>query len=212
MENKSQRVAIIDLGVGNLRSVAHSFSMLGANVIVTTDAADIAAADRLVLPGVGAFAAYADKLSGSGVREVLEREAREKGKPLLGICLGMQVLATVSEEHGEHRGLGWIPGRVVKLDVANAPHLRVPHMGWNHLRPRGACPMLEGVGPESTFYFVHSYALRPDDPAHDVADCEHGATFCAAVMHENLFATQFHPEKSQRDGLRLLERFLAWKP
>ncbi len=212
MPDRTKRIVIVDLGVGNIRSVAHSFSLVGATPIVTSDPKELAGADRIVLPGVGAFGEYKHQLDKTGLTEVLTREVREGGKPMMGICLGMQVLGSASEELGTFDGLGWIPGRVKRLDVQVAPHLRIPHMGWNSLRVTTRTPLFDGMGDEAMFYFVHSYALHPDDPRHTVAECEHGEVFCAAVQRDNVFATQFHPEKSQRDGLALLDRFLRWTP
>jgi len=212
MPDRTQRIVIVDLGVGNIRSVAHSLSVLGATPLITADPKEIEGADRVILPGVGAFGEYKHQLDAKGLTEVLTREVRERGKPMMGICLGMQVLGSVSEELGEFNGLGWIPGRVKRLSVEVAPHLRVPHMGWNSLRVARETPVLDGITADSMFYFVHSYALHPDDRRDVVAECEHGVVFCAAVQRDNIVATQFHPEKSQRDGLALLDRFLKWKP
>ena len=205
------RVTVIDYGFGNLRSVAKALEAAGAEVCVSAEAADLRRADRLVLPGVGAFAAGMANLLKTGLIDVLTREVREADKPLLAICLGMQLLARESEEDGWHAGLGWLPARVVEFDT-RASGLKVPHMGWNEIVPRPGLPFFVGLGSRPTFYFVHSYHLAPDDPRLTVATCDYGGVFPAAVWHANILATQFHPEKSQDNGLRLLRNFLAWSP
>ncbi|MGC4079519.1 MAG: imidazole glycerol phosphate synthase subunit HisH [Rubrivivax sp.] len=165
-----------------------------------------------MLPGVGAFGECVKNLRASGMLETLDSEVRKKGKPMLGICLGMQVLAGSSEELGEHEGLGWIPGRVKKLDVTEK-NLRVPHVGWNEVKlVHGGHPILKGVKQASTFYFVHSYAFVPDAAEHTIATCDYGGDFTCAVAKDNVVATQFHPEKSQQNGLGILESFLSWNP
>ena len=204
-------VTDIDYGEGNLRTVANALEAARADVCVSADVADLRRADRLVLPGVGAFAAGMANLMETGLVDALTREVREGGKPLLAICLGMQLLARESEEDGWHAGLGWLPARVVEFDT-RASGLKVPHMGWNEIVPRGEVPFLAGFGPKPTFYFVHSYHLAPDDAAMTAATCDYGGAFPAAVWHANILATQFHPEKSQDNGLRLLRNFLAWNP
>ena len=209
----SDVVAVIDYGMGNLHSVRHALAMAGAeDVLVTHDPAEIERATRIVLPGVGAFGECVKNLRASGLLETLEHEVRKRGKPMLGICLGMQVLATSGEELGEHEGLGWIRGRVKHLDV-EGKNLRVPHVGWNEVKVAGTPhPVLRRIKKESTFYFVHSYALVPDDSQDTIATCDYGGDFTCAVAKDNVVATQFHPEKSQQNGLALLEAFLDWKP
>jgi glutamine amidotransferase len=208
----TETVAVVDYGMGNLHSVRHALGMVGAEVSVTSDPAELRRATRIVLPGVGAFGECVKNLRASGMLETLEDEVRKKGKPMLGICLGMQVLASSGEEMGEHEGLGWIPGRVKRIDVTGTK-LRVPHVGWNEVKVAGSGhPLLRTVKKDSTFYFVHSYAFVPDDAAHTVATCDYGAPFTCAVAKDNVVATQFHPEKSQQNGLAMLEAFLAWKP
>ncbi len=205
-------VAIVDYGMGNLHSVRHALAMVGADVVVAEHPEELRGADRIVLPGVGAFGECLTNLRRSGLLETLEEEVLKKAKPMLGICLGMQVLATTGEEMGEHAGLGWIPGRIRHFDV-EAAGLRVPHVGWNEVNlVGGAHPVLQDVKGKSTFYFVHSYFFQPDQPEHTVATCDYGGSFTCAVAKDTIVATQFHPEKSQQNGLQILERFLDWKP
>jgi glutamine amidotransferase len=205
--------AVVDYGMGNLHSVRHALVMAGADdVVVTHDPAELAGASRIVLPGVGAFGECVKNLRASGLLETLENEVRKKGKPMLGICLGMQVLASSGEEMGEHEGLGWIPGRVKHLDVGDTG-LRVPHVGWNEIVVADEVhPIFTRVRRGATFYFVHSYAFVPDAPSATMATCDYGGPFTCAVAKDTVVATQFHPEKSQQNGLAVLESFLEWKP
>lgn len=212
-------VAVVDYGMGNLHSVRHALSMIGADVIVADTPEALRSADRIVLPGVGAFGECLANLKKSGMLETLDEQVRSRARPMLGICLGMQVLATSGEEMGEHEGLGWIPGRIRHLEVdRDARGLRVPHVGWNevHLKPIEPTgkphPVLDGIRPNTTFYFVHSYFFEPLDAAHAVATCNYGVDFTCAVAKDTIIATQFHPEKSQQNGLAILERFLDWSP
>jgi glutamine amidotransferase len=206
-------VAVVDYGMGNLHSVRHALSMVGADVVVTSDPAELRRADRIVLPGVGAFGECVKNLRATGVIETLEQEVLKKGKPMLGICLGMQVLASRGEELGEHEGLGWIPGRVRRFRVDETAGLRVPHVGWNEVHvPATPHPVFAKMRKHATFYFVHSYVFEPAEPQHTAATCDYGGEFTCAVGHQNILATQFHPEKSQQQGLGLLEAFLDWKP
>jgi len=204
-------VVVVDYGLGNLFSVAKAFEMLGASVTVSGDPAAIRAADRLVLPGVGAFGDGMEFLRSKGLDTALTEEVVGKKKPFLGICLGLQLLADASEEHGEHRGLGWIPGRVRKLAVENLG-LKIPHIGWNELEIIRPHPLLKGIRPDADFYFVHSFQMDCDDPSDVVATTTYGERVTAAIGRENIFATQFHPEKSQDSGLALLGNFLSWNP
>ncbi len=212
-------VVIIDYGSGNLRSAGKAFERCarelgqGDTVAVTAEAAALAAASHIVLPGVGAFADCMAGLAAlPGMREALEREVIERAKPFLGICVGMQLMARRSLEHGTHEGLGWIEAEVVPLAPAD-PALRIPHMGWNELRPHGAGhPLLDGIAPGTHAYFVHSYAMacaRDDDVR---ATVEYGGPVTAIVARDNIVGTQFHPEKSQQAGLVLIRNFLAWRP
>ena len=203
-------ITVIDYGVGNLRSVAKALESVGAEVCVSGGAEDLRRAERLVLPGVGAFAPGMANLKAGGLIDVLAEEVRDKGKPLLAICLGMQLLARESHENGVHRGLDWLPANVVEFDLSRMS-LKVPHMGWNEVIPQEDSPFFAGLGRTPVFYFVHSYHVVCDEPKMVAATARYGVTFTAALRYENIFATQFHPEKSQDNGLRLLRNFVSWK-
>lgn len=198
-------VAIIDYGVGNLFSLKSSLAAIGAEAVVTGDPAVIKAADRLILPGVGAFADAAALLRRNGL-DLLVVEEAARGKPLLGICLGMQLLFDVSYEYGEHRGLGLISGRVVPIADAIPAGLKIPQIGWNALRFSRPSPLLRYINEGDCVYFVHSYyAAGCED--YVIADTEYGAYLTAAVQRHNVFGTQFHPEKSGAVGLNILRAF-----
>ncbi len=198
-------VALIDYGAGNLRSVHNALVAAGAgDVAVTADPDVVAAADRIVLPGVGAFAACMNGLSAIDGLVDAPRVVRGKGRPFLGICVGMQLLATRGVEHGRHAGLGWIGGTVRAF--APAPGLRIPHMGWNDVVPTFAHPVIAA----GEAYYLHGYHFA--DAADVAATSDHGATFTAAVAKDNIVGVQYHPEKSQAYGLATLERFLSWRP
>lgn len=201
-----KQVAIVDLGLGNLRSVVRAFERAGAAVRLVRKPDDIQKADRLVVPGQGAFRDCSRAL-GDGVGEALSAKIRA-GTPYLGICLGMQALFSSSEESASSHGLGVLPGRVVRFPVnhhdAAGVRLKVPHVGWNEVR--SSHPMLPAV---DWFYFVHSYYCVPDDPRIAVGESDFGFGFCAAVAKDNLLAVQFHPEKSQDAGARLIDAFLG---
>jgi glutamine amidotransferase len=197
-------VAIVDYQMGNLRSVQKGFEKVGHSAIVTSDARELARAERIVLPGVGAFG---DAIAELKRRDLVGpiRDAIAAGKPFLGICLGLQLLFDVGYEGGEYAGLGILRGKVVRFEL---PHeLKVPHMGWNQGRILKRAPVLSGVADGTYFYFVHSYYVVPEDREVVAIETEYGHPFCAAVWQDNLFATQFHPEKSQADGLRILKNF-----
>ena len=199
-------IAVIDYGMGNVRSVLNALEHLGTDARLVGDANDLGSYGGLLLPGVGAF--------GDGMRALDERNftqalprAAERGQPLLGICLGMQLLASRSYEHGEHSGLELIPGEVVKLDPPGA--LRVPHVGWNTVERHGEGTLLgDGEDGELTYYFVHSFEYRPEDQTVVTGTADYGRPVTAVLERDNVVGTQFHPEKSQKDGLALLERFL----
>jgi imidazole glycerol-phosphate synthase subunit HisH len=206
-------VAVVDYGMGNLHSVRNALSMVGADVVVTSDPDELRRADRIVLPGVGAFGECVKNLRASGVLETLEEEVLKKAKPMLGICLGMQVLATRGDELGDHEGLGWIPGRVRRFTVDETQGLRVPHVGWNEVHVSSSRhPVLAKMRKDASFYFVHSYFFEPVSAEHTAATCDYGGEFTCAVARGTIIATQFHPEKSQQVGLSVLEAFLDWKP
>ena len=204
------KTVVIDYGSGNLRSAAKALAAAGADVTVTADPGDVTAAERIVLPGVGAFAdcrAGLDRLP--GMVEALEQAVRRQGRPFLGICVGMQLMAEAGLEHGRHAGLGWIPGEVVPL----APRpVKIPHMGWNALHPARPHPLLDGIAKEADVYFVHSYHLRPKAAADLLAETDYAGPVAAAIARDNMAGVQFHPEKSQATGLRLLANFLGWRP
>ncbi len=210
-------VAVIDYGAGNLKSaakaLAHAASATGEDVIVTADAAAIARADRIVLPGVGAFAECKRGLEAvPGGIEAMREAVLKKGRPFLGICVGMQLMATVGVEYGEHPGLDWIKGRVVKL-TPNDPSLKIPQMGWNDLRlKKPEHPIFAGLATGAHGYFVHSYHFIADNPDEVLADVDYGGPVAAAIGRDNMVGLQFHPEKSQAVGLALLANFLRWKP
>ncbi|WP_435009235.1 imidazole glycerol phosphate synthase subunit HisH [Tundrisphaera lichenicola] len=197
-------IAIIDYGMGNLRSVQKALEAVGHGAVVVSDPDQIRGASKVILPGVGAFADAIEELRRTGLGEAFT-EAVRAGKPCLGVCLGLQLLFDVSEEDGEHQGLGLLPGRIVRF--ASEPGLKVPHMGWNTLRVRKPSPLLEGLEPEPSVYFVHSYYARPDNPADVIAESDYPRPFAAMVGRENLTGAQFHPEKSQRVGLAMYANF-----
>jgi glutamine amidotransferase len=210
-----QRVALIDYGSGNLRSAEKALvraAMGHADILVTNDPAQVASADRVVLPGVGAFKACMDALSArTGVIEAMNLAVRERGVPFLGICVGMQLMAARGLEFGVTPGLGWIDGDVKKIAPAD-PHLKVPHMGWNSLEDVTDQPVLAGLREGAPVYFTHSFAMYPQNPLDVAAYVDHGGRFPAAVARDNLVGVQFHPEKSQAAGLKLLADFLEWRP
>lgn len=194
---------VVDYGAGNLRSAAKALEAAGATVVVSGEVADVAAADRIVLPGVGAFAQCIGALRDKpGLVDALDRAVHRDGRNFLGICVGMQLLASRGREHGDHAGLDWIPGEVVRLEPSD-PTLKVPHIGWNDVRAT-APGFTEGSG-----YFVHSYRFVPDDDADVIATTDHGGEFAAVVRRGNVTGVQFHPEKSQGYGLGFLRDWLA---
>lgn len=212
------RVALIDYGSGNLRSAAKAIeraaqdNALALDLHVTNEVAEVQAADAIVLPGVGAFAdCYRGLAALDGMIEALRRQVLEQGRPFLGICVGMQLMASLGREHGDHAGLGWVPGVVEPLQPTDTT-LKIPHMGWNQLLPLRPHPVLAGIQAGDHAYFVHSYHFRPEQPADLLAEADYGGRFAAMIARDNLLGTQFHPEKSQATGLRLLANFLRWRP
>ena len=201
----AETVALVDYGAGNLFSVHNALKAAGAGrIAVTADPIGIGMADRIVLPGVGAFGAAMRALSAvPGMIEALNDVVIQKGRPFLGVCVGMQLMAESGEEHGSTAGLGWMRGRVRALTAS--PELKVPHMGWNDVRPRTAHPLVT----EGEAYFLHGYAYQGEGV---LADTDHGAAVTAAIGRDNMAGVQFHPEKSQGYGLALLTRFLEWRP
>lgn len=204
-------ITVIDLGMGNVGSVANMLRKVGAASELTSDPDVVATADRIVLPGVGAFDTAMERIHGRGLAEVLHRRVVVDRVPVLGICLGMQLFADGSEE-GERPGLGWIAGRVRRLPAAadDGVSVKVPHMGWSSLTPTHDASLLDGaLLPESRFYFVHSYAYQPADPVDVLATTDYGSgPFCAVVGRDNVLGVQFHPEKSHRYGMHFLRTFV----
>ena len=198
-------ITMIDYGIGNLRSVQKALEYVGARVQIAAGAAQIEAAKKLVLPGVGAFGAGMDALHRRGLASPI-KDAVAAGVPLLGICLGMQLLFDESEELGAHQGLGLIPGRVLRFQ---GPDLLVPHMGWNQIEHDGSHPLLQGVSPGAHAYFVHSYYCQPQSPRITIGATTYGQPFAAIIALDNVYGLQFHPEKSQHVGLRLLQNYLT---
>jgi len=210
-------VALIDYGSGNLRSAEKALARVaseagtGHEIVVTADPAQVDSAERIVLPGVGAFADCMRGVSSiRGMIGVLEDKVLKRGTPFLGICVGMQLLAEVGREHGDHKGLGWIPGDVARISPRDAS-LKIPHMGWNALSLNATHPMLSDMN-SADVYFVHSYCIRPSNRTHVLATTNYGGEIAAIVGRDNIIGTQFHPEKSQTTGLAFLERFLTWRP
>lgn len=200
-------VALVDYGMGNLRSVRNALEGLGATVAIESDPRGLDAFDRVVLPGVGAFGDAMANLTRAGWPEALAEHAQVRQRPFLGICLGMQLLAARGTEHGLHAGLGWFAGEVRKLD--RPPPHRIPHMGWNEVRAVSRAGLLRDLAPDASCYFVHSFAFVPDDQAVVTGLTEYGGVdFVSVIEKGNIVATQFHPEKSQKHGLGLLARFL----
>jgi len=208
---------LIDYDSGNLHSAEKAFQRMAremdaGEVIVTSDPADVARADRIVLPGDGAFPACRNALMAvNGVYEAMREAVIDKGRPFLGICVGMQMLASRGHEYDEVPGFDWISGDIVHIDPAD-PTLKVPHMGWNDLVIDNPHPVLDGISTGDHAYFVHSYHFRVTDPAQRLAHCDYGGDITAIVGRDNIIGTQFHPEKSQSAGLRLIGNFLTWSP
>ena len=211
-------VAIVDYGSGNLRSAAKAFERvvgeneIPAEVTVTSSPEAVAAADRIVLPGVGAFADCRRGLTAvPGLEAALHEAVMIRARPFLGICVGMQLMADAGREFETVEGLGWIAGEVTAIEPADA-ELKIPHMGWNEIEPRSAHPLLAALGPGVHAYFVHSYHFRLANPTDLVATTDYGGPMAAVIGRDNLAGTQFHPEKSQEAGLRLIGNFLRWRP
>jgi imidazole glycerol-phosphate synthase subunit HisH len=215
------KVAIVDYGSGNLHSAAKAFeraareSGTSQRIAVTSDPAAVRTADRVVLPGVGAFADCRRGLDDVvGMIDALHEAVCRNGRPFLGICVGMQLMAERGREYAVTNGMGWLRGEVCRISPKNCA-LKIPHMGWNTLHAHRPHPLLDGIplGPEGLHaYFVHSYQLQVEDPADLVADCDYGGPVTALVGRDNYAGTQFHPEKSQKLGLALIANFLRWKP
>lgn len=209
---------MVDYGAGNLRSVANALSVAASGrpveIVTTSNAADITNASHIILPGVGAFGQCAAALRAlPGMEDALRTAVLEKGRPFLGICVGMQLMADTGQEHGTHKGLGWIGGTVVRLKPSD-PRLKIPHMGWNQITPTAnySATATHPVVDAGEAYFVHSYHFEIERSSDLVATTDYGRSIVAAIGRDNMLGVQFHPEKSQRYGLSLLSRFLDWKP
>ncbi|SMP14112.1 glutamine amidotransferase [Desulfurobacterium pacificum] len=198
-------IAVVDYGMGNLRSVSKALEHVGADVVVTSKPEKVRDAEAIVLPGVGAFKDAVRNLKERGLWEVLIDEV-ERGKPFLGICLGLQLVFEKSYEFGEEEGLGFIKGEVVRFDLPK--EYKIPHMGWNQIVKKKESVLLKGIKEGEFFYFVHSYYVCPKEESVKLTETEYGLVFTSAIEKDNVFATQFHPEKSQKAGLKLLENFL----
>ncbi|MEA5616580.1 imidazole glycerol phosphate synthase subunit HisH [Cronbergia sp. UHCC 0137] len=209
MMNK-HTITIIDYGMGNLRSVYNAFASFECSVNVTQNPEDLYQASHIVLPGVGAFGDGIKNLEIGGWIKVLEKEVREKGKPFLGICLGMQLLATTGTEYGLHKGLNWIPGTVNRLEINNDNNdsVRIPHIGWNDVNFVKKDCLYKNLGESQVFYFVHSYVFNVEEEGLITGLTTYGSDFVASLKKANIYATQFHPEKSQNAGIELLKNFV----
>lgn len=199
-------IAVIDYGMGNLRSVQKAFEAVGATAQVTSDPKTILSADSVVLPGVGAFKDCMDNLTRLNLVEAIHKTIKS-GKPFLGICLGLQLLFDQSREFGVINGLGVLPGKVVRFDLENDPGMKVPHMGWNTVTVKDSSPLFDSDSDPSYYYFVHSYYVVPQDSEIIATTTQYGVEFVSGIEKDNIHAFQFHPEKSQKTGLALLRKF-----
>ena len=199
----NKKVLVIDYGAGNLRSVTNAFAKLGYEPIITNSGTDIRKAPAVILPGVGAAAEAMENLKNLGLIEPIRQYVAE-GRPFFGVCLGLQILLSETEEDGKHDCLNIVRGKVKRLP----PGLKTPHMGWNQVKQMKEHPVFEGIPDETNFYFVHSYHAAPDDTSVVLGETDYGISFCSAVAKENLVATQFHPEKSGEPGLRMYDNFM----
>lgn len=199
-------VVIIDYGMGNVGSVKNALDYLKAQSLISAKESDLRNASHLILPGVGAFGEGMQRLKEKGLVEIIKREVKTNKKPFLGICLGMQMLADTGEEGGKFQGLGFLEGRTRRLKV-NEKKFHLPHIGWNDVEPKKQSVLFREVA-SPVFYFVHSYVLDPQDKSIIEATCDYGQRFCAAIAKDNIFGVQFHPERSQKSGLSLLQNFL----
>lgn len=204
-------IAIIDYGMGNIRSLENAIEYVGYEPIITSDAEEILNSDKIILPGVGAFGDAMEAIRTNRLYEILHQEVIVNKKPMLGICLGLQLLAKTSNEHGNHEGFGWLDAHVMNFDAEMG--LNIPHIGWNDIHILNSDPLFHGLkNSEKDFYFVHSYYVGCNDSSDVLATCNYGIDFVAAIKKDNIVATQFHPEKSQDNGIQVLENFLNWNP
>lgn len=203
-------VAIVDYRMGNTRSVAKTIKAIGYDAVLTSDKKELQNSSHIILPGVGAFADGMHNLRELGLIEILEEEVKKKGKPFLAICIGQQLLADEGTEHGgPHQGLGWIPGQAKRFNIDESRY-KIPHVGWNNITIRTQSPLFQHIENSTPdFYFVHSYHLHATHPEDVIATCDYGEQFVAAVQKDNIFGTQFHPEKSQGLGVQVLKNFLS---
>jgi glutamine amidotransferase len=198
-------ITIVDYGMGNLGSMLNMLKRIGVKACITSELKSISTAEKIVLPGVGSFDAAMKRINNApGLRDVLDQKALHECIPVLGVCLGMQLL-TQSSEEGRLTGLGWIPGQTRRFPRENG--LKVPHMGWNIANPNAPSPLTHGIEPEPRYYFVHSYFVQVDDPAHSLMRTFYGIEFDSAIGKDNIFGVQFHPEKSHRFGMQILNNF-----
>jgi len=204
-------IGIVDYGMGNLLSVFNAFEYLGVRVKICSNPEELSQVERIVLPGVGAISQCISKLNESGFSESLQEQVIKLAKPTLGICLGMQVMAKQSFEGGIHTCLGWFDADVIRLNPENS-ELKVPNIGWNTVHYNKEVPLFKGLPEIADFYLVHSYQMKVKNESERVATYQHGEVVTAAILKENIFATQFHPEKSQDLGLTILENFINWRP
>jgi glutamine amidotransferase len=205
-------IGIVDYGMGNLMSVYNAFDYLGTDVVICKKPEDLESVDRIVIPGVGAFKDCIAKLHSENFVNELNTQVLEKKKPTLGICLGMQVMANISLEGGKYEGLGWFDAEVIKLHPKTELGLKIPNIGWNEISYNKSIPLFNDLPALPDLYLVHSFYMSCNEPENLVATYDYGHTVTAAVLKNNIFATQFHPEKSQDIGLKILDNFISWKP
>jgi glutamine amidotransferase len=206
--NSEKFICILDYGSGNVQSVYNLISFLDYSVIISNEKSDIEKSTHLILPGVGSFGSAITSIRAKIPLDILEHEVFQKKKPFLGICVGMQVLATLGYEYGIHKGLGWINGKVEKVDSHKSP---LPHIGWNDINLLSESPIFKGLDDNLDFYFVHSFAFVTDDKSIITSNVEYGTTFCSSIQKDNIFGVQFHPEKSQKAGEILFQNFINYK-
>lgn len=203
-------IVVIDYGTCNLKSVANALKLFGEEVKISNKKEDIINAERIIFPGVGTFSEGMKNLRDLDIIDTLNEEVIKKKKPFLGICLGMHLLATRGFEGGVCNGLNWIPGEVKKFELKE--NLRIPHMGWDNINLKKESPLFDKIPKNKDYYFVHCFHFIPDSKEHIVSTCDYGIEFVSAIQKDNIFATQFHPEKSHQNGLKILENFIKWKP
>ncbi len=204
-------IGIVNYGMGNLTSVFNAFEYLGEDAMICVHPEELKEADRIIIPGVGSFGRCAENLKKTGFLDALNEEVINKAKPTLGICLGMQIMAKKGFEDGEFDGLGWFDAEIIKINPSDTT-LRVPNIGWNEISFKTDCPLFNDIPQNKDFYLVHSYYMKCNNPKDIIATYDYTFPVTAAVMKNNIAATQFHPEKSQDYGLKLLENFLSWHP